>query len=241
LVLAAQERGIAIQAHTRPLSEPAATDWPPVAVALTIAVEDVAEWLSAVEPAVELAQALHGSGSPATLIVPTIGGCTLRTCAIALITSTFPGQELFDSWQGLLPATAKSPITDLVTRCDQRLQELSAAQELAAARPSSHAVLAEQISRARADADEALAQLARRFDIAVVGELADSLRQVRDDVNNEPRQPSGVPTYAAEVAAGLAGQLTPSFQLLSLRTIIAVQADINPETAERLLAEFVSN
>ncbi|MFJ4591369.1 MULTISPECIES: hypothetical protein [unclassified Kitasatospora] len=235
--------GLCIDVYTRPVSEPGPTEWPATELAVGVELSELTEWQTALEQLSALLK--HDPGSQGTrravLLVPQIAGRPVRVMAQQLQTTLWPGIGLFETWKTALPEAHPTPLTDACVDAHQALQCLSGLAYLASLREidSRHQEVAEQAVARFRQACRAIAELRLGEPVTetVVGFLDGLALRVEGEVTEaEALRNSGVPTLAAAIAHGATGHPNDDYRHLDGLITIALQWDLDPERAERLLA-----
>lgn len=235
--------GLRISVYTRPISDPGTTEWPAMELAVGVELNELTEWQTALEQLSTLLK--HNPGSQgsrrAVLLVPLIAGRPVRLMAQQLQTTLWPGSELFDTWKTALPAAHPTPLTDACIDAHQALQCLSGLAYLASVRDIDprHQEVADQAAARFHQACRAIAELRLGNSVAetVVGFLEGlALRVDGEATEAEALRNSGIPTLAAAIAHGATGHPNDDYRQLDGLTTIALQWDLDPARAARLLA-----
>ncbi|MFJ7279882.1 hypothetical protein [Kitasatospora sp. NPDC098663] len=239
--------GFRAQVYTRPVHDADGAEWPALELAVGVELDDLAEWQVAVEQLCTLLR--HDPGSQgfrrAVLLVPLIGGKPVRLVAHQLQSTLWPGTGLFDTWKAALPEAHPTPLADAVVEAHQALQCLSGLIHLVTLRDTDQ--------RHQSIADQAVEQFQRAHHVIthlrpgdpVIGEVAGLLNGLARRVESESdtgvdRRDTEDPNLAVAIARGAITQPTEDFLQLSGLITIAIQWDLDPDRAARILTELDS-
>jgi hypothetical protein len=236
-------RGVPCQVLSRESDKEDAVFWPPVQLAVRVECQDVSDWFDHLDAAVSavLAKDAGWGARTATLIVPSIGNANLRQLSISVIMSPLPDPSLYDSWSVTLGEPASTPLHDAVTEATTALQAISAIAELRMVRPLGDEPL-EFAERMNAEYDEANERISRLGpDDPVIQALLEYLQNLELIVQTEINDGVANASFAARIAAGAIGEESEDYAVLLNAGVVALQWDLDPSAASRLLRQLTGD
>ncbi|MET8814269.1 hypothetical protein ABZW47_19930 [Streptomyces sp. NPDC004549] len=241
----AEAVGLSVQLYSRPITDAKAVEWPPVQLAVGVALDDVSQWQAVLTQLSGLMRHDHvsqGYRRP-VLIVPLADDRPVRPLAQQLQDELWPGIDLFDTWSATLPEVHPTPLTNAVIDAHQALQCLSGLAHLTTLREPDprHQRIADQ-EVARFQHAQGIITALQPGDpvISAVEHCLSSLaRRVGNECAEGPSlRDSGVPNLATAIAQGITAHPTEDSQQLDGLITISLQWDLGPDRAARLLAEL---
>jgi len=238
LTTLAADAGLVVEVHRRPRPAPSSLGRFASQFAIGVQVDDLTQWTAAVEA---LHDAIETTAPPAVdrgtvLVFPVSSGRPIRILAQAIVTSTFPGTDLFDDWAESLPEPWPTHLADGLLQAHQALQMISALGALDARR-GAPGVDQSKVDQQTACFREALDTIGRlQPQDPVVTGVRDMLiglaGRVQSEFDNNVPEES---TLSASLALGMMNTPNDETTNLGAFLILALMWDTDPGTANRLL------
>jgi hypothetical protein len=240
LVAEAAARGLQLEAKSQPHPDPKVVMWPPMATAVLAHLR--AQNLDAVIETLAELMGRFALPDSSLVVIPVQAGVPLLRYTFRLFASggVYPLPEEAQPWLDLIPPTKPMPCSDAVADAVEALRELSSLAWLDTQRSSGPA-LQESVDAAVSRFRGAAARLDALPRDEVIAGLIDEIDELARRVQREIDDQATEGVFAEAIIGGLTGNRSNAFLNVSGLVYIATQWDLDPASAEAILAGLAAD